>query len=96
MRRELLQEFVYSDPENTPWPGTQFVTMGATFTHVAGTVNTSIGYLNDVVNSGANMSANGSVQNNGFGIAGTATCTANMNVIIRLTQMMGQRLQPDL
>lgn len=81
---------------NSPFNGVQNLTVGATFSHVAGTVNTSIGYFTDSVNDIAALTATGSLGPGGMGLMGVASCTATMDVIIRLTFVGGQRVQPDL
>jgi len=66
----------------------------STFTYVSGTTWTA--YVNDDVNDQASMTANGALGPMGFGVAGSATSSVNMNVIIRLTTIGGQQVQTPL
>jgi len=84
-------------PEYGLYNGANFVTIGSSeFMYVSGTTNTYVGYFNESVNSAGSLQANGALGDGGEGIAGVASSNATMNVIMRLTQVAGQQVQPNL
>jgi hypothetical protein len=83
-----------SDPETTPVTSPQFVTVGGSFTVLNAQTNTYIGYFNVAVNSSSSLTAIGLV--NGPSTAGVANSYASLAVTVRLTQVAGQTVNPNL